>query len=401
MATIGIDVGKRQHIAAIHHDGEREARKAILRFGADRQGLTDLSSWLGRQGEISRAVLESSGHYHLNLAAALQRSGVPVALINPLESKYFGKRRLQRTKSDPADARTLATLAMVDEPQVRDVLAGAELREAARFAMHLVDELGRVDQRICRLIEIGFPELEVAYHDPTCVSALAVLRTTPTAQAAARTRSTTLARASRPGGGRRIGPRKAEQISALAKDTIAAPELADQIGFQMRLLIAQHDLLESQIAEAEAHLATLLDGELVRRLRTIPGSGTGDRGHTHRRDRRHPALQRVRQARGVHRRAPGGEELGRKRQEPGDQLAHVQGRQRLPAHRAVPHGRRRHPAQPGDPCALRAQARPGQVEDERGRTLHEEVARDRLGRVAERHGLRRSAHDALTIPYGT
>jgi len=273
MATIGIDIGKRQHIAAVHHEGEREARKAILRFNSDRGGFAELARWLQRQGEVSRAVLESSGHYHLNLAAALQRSGVPVAIVNPLESKYFAKRRLQRSKSDPADARTLATLAMVDQPAVRDVLAGAELREAARFAMSLVDELGRIDQRICRLVELGFPELERAYDDPTCVSALAVLRSAPTAAAAARKRTATLAQAARPGGGRRIGAKKAEQIHTLAQDTIAAPELADQIGFQIRLLIAQHDLLEAQIAEAEAHLGTLMDGELVRRLRTIPGAG--------------------------------------------------------------------------------------------------------------------------------
>src|SRR6266540_6570135 len=273
MATIGIDVGKRQHVAAIHRDGEREARRAVLRFGSDRQGLADLSAWLARQGAISRAVLESSGHYHLNLAAALQRQGLPVAVINPLESKYFGKRRLQRTKSDPADARTLATLAMVDEPQVRDVLAGAELREAARFAMSLVDELGRIDQRICRLVEIGFPELEQAYDDPTCVSALALLRLAPTAQAATRKRASSLADANRGRGRRAVGATKATQIQALARDTIAAPELAKQIGFHMRLLIAQHDLLEAQVTEAEAHLGTLLDGELVRRLRTIPGAG--------------------------------------------------------------------------------------------------------------------------------
>src|SRR3989442_11311621 len=116
MATIGIDIGKRQHIAAIHQDGEREARRAVLRFSADRAGLAELQVWLSRQGDVSRAVLESSGHYHLNIAAALQRRGLPVAVVNPLESKYFGKRRLQRTQSDPADARTLARLAMVDEP---------------------------------------------------------------------------------------------------------------------------------------------------------------------------------------------------------------------------------------------------------------------------------------------
>jgi transposase len=273
MQTIGIDVGKRQHIAAICHEGEREARRGVLRFGADRSGFADLTRWLERQGPISRAVLESSGHYHLNLAAALQRAGVPVAVINPIESKYFGKRHLQRTKSDPADARTLALLAMVDEPEVRDVLAGAELREAARFAMSLVNEQGRICQRITRLVELGFPELEAAYDDPTCVSALAVLRQSPTAPAAARTRLPTLASAARPGGGRAIGVRKAQQIQALATETIAAPELERQIAFEMRLLVAQHDLLETQIAEAEAQIASLLDGELVRRLRTIPGCG--------------------------------------------------------------------------------------------------------------------------------
>lgn len=273
MQTIGIDVGKRQHIAAICHDGEREARKAVLRFASDRSGFAELERWIERQGPIARAVLESSGHYHLNLAAALQRSGVPVAVINPLESKYFARRRLQRTKSDPADARTLAALAMVDQPEPRDVLAGVELREAARFTMMLVNERARICQRITRLVELGFPELEAAYDDPTCTSALAVLRTAPTAQLAAHKRLPTLAAAARPGGGRRIGERKATQIQALAKETIAAPELSEQLAFQMRLLIAQHDLLGTQITEAEAHLASLLDGELVRRLRTIPGVG--------------------------------------------------------------------------------------------------------------------------------
>jgi len=273
MHTIGIDVGKRQHIAAICHEGEREARRSVLRFGSDRRGFAELERWIERQGPISRAVLESSGHYHLSLAAALQRSGVPVAVINPLESKYFAKRRLQRTKSDPADARTLAALAMVDQPEVRDVLAGAELREAERFAMMLVNEQGRICQRITRLVELGFPELEAAYDDPTCISALAVLRTAPTATAVGRKRLATLAAAARPGGGRAIGAKKAGQIQELAQDTMAPPELSRQIAFQMRLLIAQHDLLGAQITEAEAHLATLLDGELVRRLRTIPGVG--------------------------------------------------------------------------------------------------------------------------------
>lgn len=273
MNTVGIDIGKRQHVAAVCHAGELEAERRVLRFGADRAGFRDLAAWLARQGPVSQVVMESSGHYWMPLAGELHRTGVPVAIVNPLEAKYFAKSRLQRTKSDPADARTLAALGMRDRPESREPLAGAELREAARFAMMLVTEQAKVCQRIGRLVDLGFPELAQAYDDPTCTSALAVLRAAPTAAQAARKHLTTLAAAARPGGGRRIGEAKAEAIRTLAKDTVAPPELEAQVGFEMRLLIAQYDFLEQQIAEAEARVAALLDGELARRLRTIPGVG--------------------------------------------------------------------------------------------------------------------------------
>ncbi len=273
MHSVGIDIGKRQHVAAICRAGQRTADKPVLRFGADRAGLADLERWLARNGPVDRVVMESSGHYWLPLAAALHRASVPVAIVNPVRAKAFGTRRLQRVKSDPADARTLAALGMADQPRIREPLAGAELREAARFAMHLVEEQSRLDNKICRLIELGVPELGQAYDDPTCRSALAVLRLAPTAAAVARKRIATLADANRAPGHRAVGTKKAEQLSALAKDTMAPPELAAQIGFEMELLIAQHDLLEQQLAQAEARVASLLDGELARRLQTIPGVG--------------------------------------------------------------------------------------------------------------------------------
>ncbi len=273
MHSVGIDIGKRQHVAAICRQGQRTADKAVLRFGADRVGLALLERWLTRNGPVERVVMESSGHYWLALAAALHRASVPVAIVNPVSAKAFGKRRLQRVKSDPADARTLAALGMADQPATREPLAGAELREAARFAMHLVEEQSRIDNKITRLIELGFPELEQAYDDPTCSTALAVLRLAPTAQAVARKRVTMLADANRGPGHRAVGATKAAQIQALAKDTIAPPELAPQIGFEMELLIAQHDLFERQIAQAEERVAGLLDGDLARRLQTIPGVG--------------------------------------------------------------------------------------------------------------------------------
>lgn len=271
--VVGIDVGAYKHAAAVCQPGQREADKKVLRYQATRAGFRELDAWLDRQGQVERVVVESSGHYWWPLASHLRRQGVPVSVVNPLEAKYFAKSRLQRSKSDPADARTLAALGMRDQPPAREPLLGADAREAARFCMRLVRDQANVCQRLLRLIEIGFPELKEAFEDPTCATALAVLREAPTARAATRRRLSTLAKAKRPGGRRALGLSRAERIQQLAQETIAPPELDAQMAFEVKLLIEQHDLLERQIEAAEKRVAELLDSELARRLQTIDAVG--------------------------------------------------------------------------------------------------------------------------------
>src|SRR5436309_2034124 len=243
MTTVGIDIGAYQHAVALCRDGAVEADRRVLRISADRAGFSVLDHLLAEVGPVERVVMESSGHYWFAIASHLARAGVPVAVVSPLASKYFAKRRTQRAKSDPADARTLAALGMVDRPRTKEPLAGQELREAARVAMTLVQEQARCCQRILRLVDIGFPELRMAYEDPGCASAIALLRVAATAKAAAERRTTTLAKAAT-AGGRRIGASKAELIHAAARESVAPPELAAQIGFEMALLIGHHAFLE-------------------------------------------------------------------------------------------------------------------------------------------------------------
>lgn len=272
--VVGVDVGAYRHAAAVCRSGADNAERTVLRLEASRRGYDELDAWLQQQREpVATVVMESSGHYWFSLASHLHRRGYAVAVVNPLEAKYFAKRRLQRSKSDPADARTLALLGMRDQPRTRPPLVGAELREAARFAMRLVEEQAKVDQRIGRLVDIGFPELRQVWDDVTCASALAVLRAAPTASAVRRMRLPTLARLHRPGGGRAVGQSKAAALKQVALTSIAAPELEHQTAFEMHLLISQHDLLESQIAAAERRVAGLLDGDVAERLLSIPGLG--------------------------------------------------------------------------------------------------------------------------------
>ena len=274
MITVGLDIGGKQHVAARCREGRSKADREVLRVTQDRAGYDRLDAWLDRQDEpVGSVAMESSGHYWMGLASPLSRRGVPVALVNPLSAKYFARSRLSRTKSDPADARSLALMAQHDPPAARDPLAGAELRQAARFAMRLVTEQARVCQRLVRLVELGFPELGELFDDPACRTAREVLRVAPTAAAARKRRVSTLAAANAGPGHRRLGEAKAEQLKAAARDSIAVAELEEEVAFEVGLLLDQYDLLEAQIVAADARVASLLDTEVSRRLQTIPGVG--------------------------------------------------------------------------------------------------------------------------------
>ena len=350
---------------------------------------------------MTLVTMESSGHYWMPLASHLRRQDVPVAVVNPLAAKYFARSRLARTKSDPADARSLAEMAMRDTPDVRDPLAGVELRQAARFAMTLVTEQAKVCQRLIRLVELGFPELGELFDDPTCRTAREVLRIAPTARAATRRRTATLANANAGPGHRRLGTAKAERLQAAAADSIAVPELDAEVAFEVGLLLDQYDLLERQIDDADRRVAGLLDGELARRLQTIPGVGPsiaatllaeiGDIG-------RFDDFDQLLAYAGVH---PAERSSGTQGGEPRDLLAHEQGGQQPPPGRGVPDGDRRRPAQPGHRRPLRPQAGRRQVQDERPRPLHAQGPQHRLGRLAQRDRLRpRLGRRSLTRPYG-
>jgi transposase len=273
MSVIGVDIGRGQHVAAVCRDEAGQADRGVLRMSSRRAGFDQLDAWLTRQGDVSLVVMESSGHYWMPLASHLRHQGRAVAVVNPLTAKYFAKSRMQRSKSDPADARTLAVLGMTTRPTPREPLEGTELREASRFVMTLVQEQAKVCQRLQRLIDLAFPELGDAFEDPSCDSALAVLRVAPTASAARRKRLTTLAAAKAPGGKRSIGLKKATELKALAERSVAPPELEEQTAFEIAVLIGQHDLLKVQIEEAESRVASLLDGDVARRLQSIPGVG--------------------------------------------------------------------------------------------------------------------------------
>lgn len=88
-------------------------------------------------------VLESTGHYHQALAAALDVAGLPVVVANPRWVRHFAQARGLLAKTDRIDAATLALFAERMRPQVRPLPDSAqrELQALVRRRRDLVDAM--------------------------------------------------------------------------------------------------------------------------------------------------------------------------------------------------------------------------------------------------------------------
>lgn len=175
---VGIDVGKDWIEIHIRPDG--------ISFGCDTdaKGLDYLISRL-KPPHPKVVALEATGGYETVIAAALSSANLPVAIVNPRQTRQFAGALGLRAKSDPIDAAVIAhfaeTMKLEPKPpadtqlvELRALMARrsqlvamatAEKQRAARaentltrrscekILRQLVAEIARVERAIGKLIE--------------------------------------------------------------------------------------------------------------------------------------------------------------------------------------------------------------------------------------------------------
>lgn len=100
---VGIDVGAKSVVMCIRRAGRTPP---IQEFRQTPEGHLALIKKLGQQ--VACVVLEATGIYYLDLAVALHRAGLPVAVINPRSFHHFANLKLSNSKTDAVDAALLA-----------------------------------------------------------------------------------------------------------------------------------------------------------------------------------------------------------------------------------------------------------------------------------------------------
>jgi len=112
-SVIGIDVAK-DSLDVFLITGTQQVHK---QFANDLDGYRHLLAWLRRQRvEQAHACLEATGQYSDGVAEYLHEQSVSVSVVNPARIKAYGRSRLQRNKTDKADAELIARFCSEQNP---------------------------------------------------------------------------------------------------------------------------------------------------------------------------------------------------------------------------------------------------------------------------------------------
>jgi len=141
--SVGIDVSKDHLDVATLPTGE------TYRVTNDAAGHAELIERLQPLHDLDRIVLEATGGYERAPALALADAGLPVAIVNPRQTRDFARASGRSAKTDRIDALALAEFAHALRPPVRDL--GSERQHALEDLIHrrrqLVVMIGSERQR--------------------------------------------------------------------------------------------------------------------------------------------------------------------------------------------------------------------------------------------------------------
>jgi transposase len=187
---VGVDVGAKSVVVS-----QRRAGRTVStdEFPQTPEGHRALIKKLGRK--VACVVLEATGVYYLDLAVALHRAGLPVAVINPRSFHHFANLKLSNSKTDAVDAALLAEYGECMKPTLwqapDDVLMGlrdigrqinrlTRTRTQAKNRLHAlrsksstlplliedeIEGIERLDQRIQRLAQAA---IDLISQQPRC-----------------------------------------------------------------------------------------------------------------------------------------------------------------------------------------------------------------------------------------
>ena len=165
MRTVfGIDVSKASSEVAIVINGEKIHGYTMPN---DAIGFTRLLDDL-KTVQKPEIIFEATGVYSHRLQVFIEENGYAYTQLNPLEAKkQLDSLRVRKT--DKIDAETLAISQFVlnRKPTYIQEEVYQELRDLSRFYQNLTEDIVRTKNRLHKVLQVTFPEMENILSTPT------------------------------------------------------------------------------------------------------------------------------------------------------------------------------------------------------------------------------------------
>lgn len=207
--------------------------------------------------------LEATSRYGENLYQFLERQGYRLCLLHPAQTHQFAKRRGLRAKTDQLDATTLAHVLLSAEARYGYVPSDliATYRELVRLHTQLSDEVARYKNEIHALLVVLFPEFTQVFADPCRATALALLQRYPSAHAIASAGIESIARELHELSPHHYGRRTAEQLVALADQSVSSGRAVPARATSLKILCDQLAHTRENLAVLEREIEALIAGD--------------------------------------------------------------------------------------------------------------------------------------------
>lgn len=277
MLYLGIDVGKRSHVASFIDDKSHILFKAFSFPNSSAGANLLLDKILSfADPDYIEIGMEATGHYWLALYSFLIENGFSVHVVNPIQTDGWRRgTEIRKRKTDIIDSILIADLirfGRFSETSLscEDLLS---LRNLSRFRSYLVGSIGDLKRKVICLLDQLFPEYESVFSDvfgETSKELLLHFQSPDDFEhISAEQLETVLSNVSQ----KNFARQKISQISKLAVDSFGLVFCRDALSLQLKLLIEQIRFIEAQISDVEVEITRLLDN-IDSPITTIPGIST-------------------------------------------------------------------------------------------------------------------------------
>jgi len=273
MHTVGIDVGKRHHVAVMLDASGQQVGKA-LRFANDQAGFQQLQERLAALGEVALIGLEATAHYWLALYTMLSAARYELVVLNPLQIHAYRQSGIRKRKNDRFDAYWIADYIRISQqpPSSQPQPELLQLRELTRFRASLTDQVGDCKRKVISVLDRVFPEYETLFSSVFIQTSRRLLAEALTPDEFADFDLSELAQLLAATSRGRHGQAKAEEIQTLARQSVGIGFLGNALRLQMTCLLQQLALLDAQRQQLEVEIAALMN-QLPQYITSIPGIG--------------------------------------------------------------------------------------------------------------------------------